>query len=510
MGVQRLLRSFFPTKGAAGGWAGQLSHPLVMCGLVLMAGLSTGIYLGASSSLHGFGFPLDDAWIHQTYARNLNEYGQWAFLPGTPSAGSTSPLWTVLLASGYGLRLPPAAWTFLLGSLCLFGLALTGEGLLRLYRPNRASHLPWAGLFLAGEWRLVWAAVSGMETLLMGVIVLLVLWASGQVRGPRWKWVGLLIGVGVWVRPDGITLLGPAAFVLLLGEQSWRSRFSSAWWLVVGLLTALIPYLVFNYVVQGSLLPNTFYAKQAEYALERQVSLLVRLFNELKLPLLGGSLFLVPGAVWMVWQSLRAKRWVVLAGFLWFLGYALLYAVRLPVTYQYGRYFMPAMPVYFVIGLAGTIELANYFRGGRAAWLLTRVWLLSAAGVWLGFFVIGAGRYAQDVAIIDTEMVAAARWVSENTAPDALIAAHDIGALGYFANRPLVDLAGLISPEVIPFIRDEERLTGWLDERGVDYLVVFEDWYQVLPEGKELAFTTDGAFSRLSGGSRMQVYRWQP
>jgi hypothetical protein len=52
-------------------------------------------------------------------------------------------------------------------------------------------------------------------------------------------------------------------------------------------------------------------------------------------------------------------------------------------------------------------------------------------------------------------MVAVSEWVAANTPPDDLIAAHDIGALGYFARRPLLDLAGLVSPEVIPFIRDE-------------------------------------------------------
>ena len=38
----------------------------------------------------GGGFPLDDSWIHQTYARNLAQTGQWAFVPGVPSAASTS------------------------------------------------------------------------------------------------------------------------------------------------------------------------------------------------------------------------------------------------------------------------------------------------------------------------------------------------------------------------------------------------------------------------------------
>src|SRR5581483_3131331 len=48
-----------------------------------------------------FGFPLDDAWIHQVYARNLGTHLEFSFFPGQPSAGSTSPLWAILLAVGY-------------------------------------------------------------------------------------------------------------------------------------------------------------------------------------------------------------------------------------------------------------------------------------------------------------------------------------------------------------------------------------------------------------------------
>jgi hypothetical protein len=35
-----------------------------------------------------------------------------------------------------------------------------------------------------------------------------------------------------------------------------------------------------------------------------------------------------------------------------------------------------------------------------------------------------------DVAVIESEMVNTAKWVAESTEPDALVAAHDIGALG--------------------------------------------------------------------------------
>jgi hypothetical protein len=36
------------------------------------------------------------------------------------------------------------------------------------------------------------------------------------------------------------------------------------------------------------------------------------------------------------------------------------------------------------------------------------------------------------------------RWARENTPPSARIAAPEIGALGYYCDRPLVDLGGLV------------------------------------------------------------------
>ena len=68
--------------------------------IALVAFISVVAYVLAARSLDATGFPLDDAWIHQTYARNLAERGEWAFLPGEPSAASTSPLYTALLATG--------------------------------------------------------------------------------------------------------------------------------------------------------------------------------------------------------------------------------------------------------------------------------------------------------------------------------------------------------------------------------------------------------------------------
>jgi len=44
--------------------------------------------------------PLDDAWIHLGYARNLLAHGYYTYNPGSVQTGATSPLWTLTLAAG--------------------------------------------------------------------------------------------------------------------------------------------------------------------------------------------------------------------------------------------------------------------------------------------------------------------------------------------------------------------------------------------------------------------------
>lgn len=114
-----------------------------------------------------------------------------------------------------------------------------------------------------------------------------------------------------------------------------------------------------------------------------------------------------------------------------------------------------------------------------------------------------------DVAVIESEMVETAHWIKENTGADSLIAAHDIGALGFFSDRKLVDLAGLVSPEVIPFIRDENALREHLNSEGADYLVTFPGWYPELTSAYPLIYQTGGEFSPLMGGENMAVYKWE-
>jgi len=485
-----------------------------ICQLALASGISIAVYLAVSAVYFRVGFPLDDSWIHLTYARNLALRNEWSFQPGRPSAGSTSPLWTVLLSLGFFLKLAPYIWTYLLGALWLLGLSLLGEVVVRNISAAYRSRFPWVGLFLILEWHLVWSAASGMETLLHALLITTAL-GSLMSGTRRFMSLGLLAGLSVWVRPDGITLLGPIVVYALAGrrsglsdgETSWARRWRDLSLCLIGFATLFVPYLLFNLVLAGTPMPNTFYAKQAEYAAWQARPFFTR-FLELLLQLLAGpALALLPGVVGWFLLSLRKRDWATLAGMIWFGGYLFLYVQRLPV-YQHGRYIMPAMPVFFLWGLAMLFEFSKSNTFGRNHWAAATSWKFLIGACCLIFWLVGAKTYAQDVTLIESEMVATAKWVAANVDQGDLIAAHDIGALGYYDQHHLIDLAGLISPEVVPFIRDENRLAEFLDRQGAKYLIAFPGFYPVLSEQASPVFVADGIGPEL-GGENMVVFHWR-
>ena len=296
-----------------------LPNKKIVWQLGLASLISIAVYLVASAVYFRIGFPLDDSWIHMTYARNLALYGQWAFQPGKPSAGSTSPLWTVLLSIGFLLKLAPYFWAYFLGALLLWGMGLLGEMVVRRVSPAYQSRFPWVGVFLILEWHLVWSAASGMETLLHALLITTVL-GMLMSGSRRFMTLGLLTGLSVWVRPDGLTLLGPIAVHALAGQGSGKMRVRDVSLLVIGFASLFVPYLLFNLVLAGTPMPNTFYAKQAEYASWQASPFLTR-FGQLSLQFLAGpSLALLPGAIGWATLALRKKDWGTLAGMVWFAG----------------------------------------------------------------------------------------------------------------------------------------------------------------------------------------------
>ncbi len=89
--------------------------------------------------------------------------------------------------------------------------------------------------------------------------------------------------------------------------------------------------------------------------------------------------------------------------------------------------------------------------------------------------------------------VALGKWLAENTPSDALIAVDDIGAIAFLSERQIVDMNGLISPEVWPAVRQpvglprDTRLTRALSQSQPDYIAAFPLWHWPLTQNRVVA-----------------------
>lgn len=499
--------------------------------ILVTALLGAGGYLLICGLEHPPSFPLDDAWIHQTYARNLATTGQLAYRPGEPSAGSTSPAWSYLLSVGYLLGVDYRAWAYAMGALSLaatawFACRLTSR--LPLARPWTALL---TGLLCAVEFHLVWASISGMETMLFTALSLALLnYYAGQLAGRTSAagpvtlqveqtmvgavGIGLLGGVLTLARPEGIVLAGLVIGALFLFPLSTlrgavKMRLLAAGLSLLSLGLVLAPYIAFNLQVSGSIWPNTFYAKQTEYAIALDLSL--PFWRVLKPTLVGPQILLVPGFLYAAYRLIRERRWAALVPMAWWLVFLTAYALRLPMDYQHGRYSIPSIPILFLYGVWGTSRLLRPSSPQLTIRVISRAVIPAVALGALGFWIVGANTYVQDIGYIEGELVATAHWLNENTEPQDLIAVHDIGAVGYLTDRPLLDMAGLISPEVIPFMTDGKKLAEWIIEQGARYAVFFPDFgpaYVQLDAHPQLEkiHCTDYAWTRTKGRKNLCVY----
>jgi len=470
----------------------------------VLAFVSASGFLAFAALRGSNGFPLDDAWIHQVYARNLGTRGEFAFFAGQPSAGSTAPFWSLLLSLGYLARIEPRLWAYTLGIIFLAASAFLIARLSPKFFPSSKSLFTfYILLFTCFEWHLVWSAVSGMEILLFVFLSLLLVERTFVNAHPFA--LGLIAGLLTLTRPEGIVF---AALVLFGAEFFSRTphHASRLMFYALGFLIPLAPYLLFNLSLTGTILPNTFFAKNVEYAeLLAHTPFFVLWRKVVVAPWIGAQILLLPGVIFAIVQLVREHRWRELFPATWIVILPTLYAIRLPVDYQHGRYEMPVIPFIILYGMVGTVWLFE-----KIKWrVLRRAWGISIAVAVLMFWVIGADAYARDVAVIECEMMQSARWVAANVPRDARLAAHDIGALGYVLDQPFIDLAGLVSPEVIPFLRDENRLRDFLFSRNTQYAIFFPDWYPTLARDARFmrVYQTNCALTREMGGENMTIYQ---
>jgi arabinofuranosyltransferase len=427
--------------------------------------------------------PLDDSYIHGHFARQLAAGHGLTYNPGEWVAGSTSPLWTALLALA-GESLWVLAWSKVLGVGLLLAITFLTMGLAR----DLGLGTGWtrvAGALIGSTSWLVWSALSGMEILLFAAVVLQVLrlHQAEQRVGGRMLLSIPLAALSVLVRPEGLLLLVVVAGLVLFREGP-SGRFRAV---APSVLVVVVPIVILLLWKTGGVLPTTLDAKTAMFAGVERTPWLQTLYVSWGVffrPLPMAALLATAGAVELVRRRGEA---VVLFAVGLPLGYAVLSGGS-PLVGNFGRYLFPLLPLIVLLGVFGAAELTAAFAGRGERWRRT-----SAAVVVVALCVPaieatwrGASFYARNLRDVSRSDVVAAHWLAQNLSPDALVAAQDVGAIKFYAPQRLIDLSGIVTPRLLSAVRrsmtpaDPAGVAGMraeLERERPDYLVVFSNWY---------------------------------
>jgi hypothetical protein len=487
--------------------------------LAVAAALGVGLamFLLREHQLAGVaGFPLDDSWIHLQFARNLAEGAGFAYNPGVPVAGSTAPLWTLLLGGVFAVAGSHPLLAKAVGAVAALGAALLAGTLARRWTGDRGAALL-AALLTAFSGPMLWGALSGMEVTLAAVLVTGGLLAHATGRDPA---AAALLALAVLARPESALLL---PLVWAAGPITWRrsALFAGAAVLLLG------PWVAFNLATAGTPLPATASAKVegglVGLAAGRREALgqalLARPWSFVRewVGWLGGVNAVLPflalAGVALLWR--RGGRRLALpavALVLHPLGMALLAPYRGP-AFQEGRYSIQLVPLAFavaVVPVAALAALTTREPDGRG---VARLGRLLAAGLALAAVVAvwpAATRYGWAVQNIEAMQVRLGRWVAVNTPVDARLALNDVGAIGYLSRREVIDVMGLVTPAIIPYRRDGEAgVLRFLERACPDYLIVFPAWFPTLTAMRERFTPVERvrlSHNTVSGAEEMVVY----
>jgi len=441
------------------------------------------VYLQTMSIWTYAGFPLDDSWIHIEYARSIYEGRPWEYSPGCPSTGATSPLWAILLSPLFFLSSNPTSLILLVyyvSAVLFIGSAFLAGIIVRDYTNSTLfAHLSIIGFVLTP--RGTWLMLSGMESPLFIFLILVGIYNADK---PGWKYdlvMGVTGGLLFLTRPEGVFFLIVGLPIRLL--SAWRGRELSLRRLISfggTLLLACaiaVPWIMHCISVTGLPLPDTFYAKSGALSPSS-----ITIWNEFwsatfrEFPFTIIGLF---GGIILIFKG-KPYAWVFLVTIL------IVYFISIPyaVLVNNARYMTPLIFLLTIISVTVVGLLTDQLRTdppnlktdlsySLAATILILIILVPTTPA----FVRQADFFGNSVKNINEMQVTIGQWLYENTPADAKFAIFDAGAIRFFGNRTVFDLAHLVTPELAHGNFTILETFEWLRDRGCNYTVSWRDWF---------------------------------
>lgn len=460
--------------------------------------------------------PLDDAFIHFQYARNLASGHFFHYAPGEGYvAGATSLLWPILLAPFYfvGFRDLSIIWIAWALGFAAFGALLVEVHRLTDKLTGSAVAMS-ASAMCALFGGFIWFAASGMETIpLAWAFVRTARLASDWCESPthhrshRLRTQILAFGlITPLLRPEGALASLIAATALLAFPdptlQRRRARLLGSVPLAGLLITPTL-----HLIMTGSASSNTTVVKWLPASpyyptlgrlwepIASNVSLMFStlldgqqwsavFLPEGSLPIALTALAAIPVAGWRSGKPWRA-----------FFVAAIALSIFVPCTYHTFlwnrlRYLWPFTPAWF-IGVACAARLVgDTLAFVRLRWALVAPVIGGAvAGAFTGNLKWALTDLSKSASAIHQQQVTLGRWARDNLPPNAIIGVNDTGAIAYLSERRTFDIVGLTTQGEGPYwvagpgsrFEHYERIHHTAPHRFPTHFIVYPNWMQCEP-----------------------------
>ncbi len=406
------------------------------------------------------GYIADDAFIVFRYVKNLEAGHGLVFNVGERVEGYSTFLWLALLAAAHQL-LPMVT----LPTLARVGGVIGAMGVVvvtarrapdsvgRVVPVLAATLLAFDASFAA------WAA-AGLETPLFTLLVAAGALETARVLDGRpltWR-PGLWFALASLTRPDGPLFLAVAAAFVMAAEW-WHGRLTLRTCAVLVAPTLLLvgPHLLWRYWYYGAWVPNTALAKvPGGLGHLRDGFTYVRNFTRERY-----TLAWIPLVAVLLVRRRPVWLFYVLTTLAVYLGYVMYVGGD---SLGFFRFIVPVLPLMYLVAAYAVHETAAWvgLRGLRETPRVVATTLVVAtlAGLAVrpgalpapwhdnqsGLSFPGDGiehpyRWYGNYFVDRLSM--AARYLNEHTEPGAVVASTPAGAIGYYLDRPLIDMLGL-------------------------------------------------------------------
>ncbi len=390
-------------------------------------------------------YTADDAYITFRYAENLAAGKGFVYNPGDKILGTTSPSYTFLLSlfkrAGMNVRFSSLIINIVTDCANVLFIFLIGMRLLDL----RLGFL--IALVLVFFTSSIKWSISGME---VSFYVTLLLATFYFHLNQKYALSGWSSGLAFLTRIEGVLLI-----IAVVADFVLRHR-RIPWLTVISFLAVVCPWLTFSFFYFGSIIPHSAIAKKIFYStgfFSCSPWSVFQLFLWYSYEKIAFLVFLLPGGVGLFLKS-KASRVILL----WLLFYLLFFAFS--HTHIFGWYLLPFYILYFLPVGAGMLFLIDFLNKEflrKACYAFLVILIILSASVRLPAL---ATQLLEEQDLLNHVHKQVGLWLSQNSKPDDRIYLTDMGYMGYYSGRRIVDQVGLVSKEIVEFNKDRDWIGG--------------------------------------------------